>query len=96
MAKRKRNIVSCAACRVQRKKCSEECIFAPHFPQDAPEKFTVVHSVYGTKYVIKLLQVIFNHDSLFYFLFKWVLVLALERHYLSCEICFIDYGLGFT
>ncbi|GLJ33771.1 hypothetical protein SUGI_0678760 [Cryptomeria japonica] len=52
----KRMIVSCAACRLQRKKCSEECILAPHFPQDDPDKFTVVQRVYGTSYVIKLLQ----------------------------------------
>ncbi|XP_057835297.2 LOB domain-containing protein 1-like [Cryptomeria japonica] len=56
MATRKRKIVSCAACRVQRKKCSEDCILAPYFPTDDPDKFTVVHAVYGTSYIIKLLQ----------------------------------------
>ncbi|GLJ17650.1 hypothetical protein SUGI_0307380 [Cryptomeria japonica] len=52
----KRNIVSCAACRSNRKKCSEECIFAPHYPPDDPQKFSVVHSVYGTSNISKLLQ----------------------------------------
>ncbi|XP_057835291.2 LOB domain-containing protein 1-like [Cryptomeria japonica] len=56
MAKRKRKVVSCAACRLQRKKCLEDCILAPHFPPDDPDKFTVVHRVYGTSYIIKLLQ----------------------------------------
>ncbi|GLJ33769.1 hypothetical protein SUGI_0678730 [Cryptomeria japonica] len=56
MAKRKRKILSCAACRLQRKKCSEECILAPYFPQDDPQRFAVVHRVYGTSYIIKLLQ----------------------------------------
>ncbi|XP_059073704.1 LOB domain-containing protein 1-like [Cryptomeria japonica] len=27
-------MVSCASCRVHRKKCSEECILAPYFPPD--------------------------------------------------------------
>ncbi|GLJ33795.1 hypothetical protein SUGI_0679180 [Cryptomeria japonica] len=48
--------LACAACRVQRKKCSEECVLAPHFPADDPEKFAVVQRVYGTSNVIKLLQ----------------------------------------
>ncbi|GLJ33788.1 hypothetical protein SUGI_0679090 [Cryptomeria japonica] len=52
----KRKIVSCAACRMQRKKCSQECILAPHFPPDDPDKFTIVHRVYGTSNIVKLLQ----------------------------------------
>ncbi|XP_057835284.1 LOB domain-containing protein 1 [Cryptomeria japonica] len=47
---------SCAACRRQRKKCSEECILAPYFPPNDPDKFTVVQRVYGTNYIVKLLQ----------------------------------------
>ncbi|KAH9330862.1 hypothetical protein KI387_002970, partial [Taxus chinensis] len=46
----------CAACRSQRKKCSEKCVLAPHFPPDHPEKFAVVRSVFGTKHIVKLLQ----------------------------------------
>ncbi|GLJ33789.1 hypothetical protein SUGI_0679100 [Cryptomeria japonica] len=49
---RKRKIVSCAACRLQRKKCSQECILAPHFPPDDLEKFTIVQRVYGTRHGI--------------------------------------------
>ncbi|GLJ33794.1 hypothetical protein SUGI_0679160 [Cryptomeria japonica] len=52
----KRKIVSCAACRMQRKKCSQECILAPYFPPDDPDKFTIVHRVYGTSNILKLLQ----------------------------------------
>ncbi|GLJ33774.1 hypothetical protein SUGI_0678810 [Cryptomeria japonica] len=52
----KRKIVSCAPYRLQRKKCSNECILAPHFPPNDPDKFTVVQKVFGASYIIKLLQ----------------------------------------
>ncbi|GLJ33786.1 hypothetical protein SUGI_0679070 [Cryptomeria japonica] len=51
-----KEIVSCAACTHQRKKCSEECILAPHFPSHDPEKFAIVESVFEIDYIIKLLQ----------------------------------------
>ncbi|GLJ33791.1 hypothetical protein SUGI_0679120 [Cryptomeria japonica] len=53
---RKRKNVSCAACRLQRKNCSQECILAPNFSPDDPEKFTIVQQVYGTSHIVKLLQ----------------------------------------
>ncbi|XP_057861047.1 LOB domain-containing protein 1-like [Cryptomeria japonica] len=56
----KRKIVSCAPCRVQRKKCAEECILAPYFPPDDPDKFAIVQRVFGTGHIIKLLQVSFS------------------------------------
>ncbi|KAH9330857.1 hypothetical protein KI387_002965 [Taxus chinensis] len=56
MAKRKIAYPACAACRMQRKKCSEECVFAPHFPSNDPEKFAVAQSVFGTSHTVKLLQ----------------------------------------
>ncbi|KAH9301799.1 hypothetical protein KI387_013382 [Taxus chinensis] len=46
----------CAACKMQRKKCGDKCILAPYFPQNNPEKFLLVHKVFGTGNVIKLLQ----------------------------------------
>ncbi|GLJ42451.1 hypothetical protein SUGI_0879690 [Cryptomeria japonica] len=52
----KRNRESCAACRRNRKKCSEDCVFAPHFPSDDPDKFAIVQKVFGTNYILKLLQ----------------------------------------
>ncbi|GLJ17640.1 hypothetical protein SUGI_0307220 [Cryptomeria japonica] len=54
MAKRK--MVSCAACRLSRTKCSEDCVLAPYFPSDDPDKFAVVQRVFGTSHIIKLLQ----------------------------------------
>ncbi|KAH9330854.1 hypothetical protein KI387_002962, partial [Taxus chinensis] len=41
---------------MQRKKCSEECVLAPHFPSNDPHKFAVVQSVFGTSHIVKLLQ----------------------------------------
>eukprot|EP01018_Ginkgo_biloba_P015138 Gb_19389 [translate_table: standard] len=45
-----------AACKMQRRKCSENCAFAPYFPPDNPNKFAVVHRVFGVSNVLKLLQ----------------------------------------
>ena len=45
----------CAACKLQRRKCTEECVFAPYFPPEDPEKFQRVHRVYGASNVSKLL-----------------------------------------
>eukprot|EP00253_Pinus_taeda_P003726 PITA_03726 len=46
----------CASCKIQRKKCSQNCVLAPYFPQDNTEKFLLVHRVFGNGHVIKLLQ----------------------------------------
>ncbi|XP_074573642.1 LOB domain-containing protein 6-like [Curcuma longa] len=47
---------SCAACKCLRRKCTPECVFAPHFPPDNPEKFTYVHKVFGASNVGKILR----------------------------------------
>ena len=46
----------CAACKLQRRKCTQECIFAPYFPPDEPQKFATVHKVYGASNIAKLLS----------------------------------------
>ncbi|EXC24867.1 hypothetical protein L484_013233 [Morus notabilis] len=46
----------CAACKIQRRKCTQECVFAPYFPPDQPQKFCNVHKVFGASNVSKLLQ----------------------------------------
>ncbi|RZR86130.1 hypothetical protein BHM03_00013247 [Ensete ventricosum] len=33
----------CAACKLLRRRCTQVCVFAPHFPADEPEKFASVH-----------------------------------------------------
>ncbi|XP_031481735.1 protein LATERAL ORGAN BOUNDARIES-like [Nymphaea colorata] len=46
----------CAACKFLRRKCTPECIFAPYFPPDNPQKFANVHKVFGASNVSKLLN----------------------------------------
>ncbi|KAI4383396.1 hypothetical protein MLD38_009238 [Melastoma candidum] len=46
----------CAACKFLRRKCTPECIFAPHFPPEQQEKFVIVHKVYGASNVQKILS----------------------------------------
>lgn len=46
----------CAACKFLRRKCTQECVFAPYFPPDQPHKFANVHKVYGASNVAKLLN----------------------------------------
>lgn len=46
----------CAACKFQRRKCTQECVFAPYFPPDQPQKFENVHKVFGASNVAKLLN----------------------------------------
>lgn len=46
----------CAACKLLRRRCSHECIFAPYFPAEEPQKFAGVHKVFGASNVSKMLQ----------------------------------------
>ncbi|XP_047336173.1 LOB domain-containing protein 36-like [Impatiens glandulifera] len=46
----------CAACKLLRRKCTQECVFAPYFPPDNPQKFANVHRVFGASNVSKLLK----------------------------------------
>ncbi|WOK91695.1 LOB domain-containing protein 4-like [Canna indica] len=46
----------CAACKLLRRRCGQDCVFAPHFPADEPQKFATVHKVFGASNVSKLLQ----------------------------------------
>lgn len=46
----------CAACKFLRRKCLPECVFAPYFPPDSPQKFASVHKVFGASNVSKLLN----------------------------------------
>jgi hypothetical protein len=46
----------CAACKNQRRKCTKECIFAPYFPPDNPQKFAYVQKVFGASNIAKLLN----------------------------------------
>ncbi|KAI3747922.1 hypothetical protein L6452_10661 [Arctium lappa] len=46
----------CAACKFLRRKCIQECVFAPYFPPDQPQKFANVHKVFGASNVAKILN----------------------------------------
>lgn len=47
----------CASCKLLRRRCAEDCTFAPYFPPDDPHKFAIVHKIFGASNVSKMLQV---------------------------------------
>lgn len=50
-------ITPCAACKLLRRRCAEECPFFPYFSPHEPHKFAAVHKVFGASNVSKLLLV---------------------------------------
>lgn len=46
----------CASCKLLRRRCARDCVFAPYFPPDNPQKFVQVHRVFGASNVTKLLN----------------------------------------
>lgn len=62
----------CAACKFLRRKCTLECVFAPYFRPEQPQKFAYVHKVFGASNVAKLLNELASNqredavNSLFY------------------------------
>ncbi|KAL5994431.1 hypothetical protein ACLOJK_024481 [Asimina triloba] len=54
---RSKTNMPCAACKLLRRRCTKDCIFLPHFPSTEPEKFVVVHRIFGASNVSKTLQV---------------------------------------
>ncbi|KAI9086889.1 hypothetical protein K1719_031050 [Acacia pycnantha] len=46
----------CAACKLIRRRCAQDCLFAPYFPANQPHKFASVHKVFGASNVNKMLQ----------------------------------------
>ena len=52
----------CAACKFLRRKCQPDCVFAPYFPPDNPQKFVHVHRVFGASNVTKLLNELLPHQ----------------------------------
>ncbi|KAI5433959.1 LOB domain-containing protein 15 [Lathyrus oleraceus] len=45
----------CAACKLLRRRCAQECPFSPYFSPHEPHKFASVHKVFGASNVSKLL-----------------------------------------
>ncbi|KAF3438267.1 hypothetical protein FNV43_RR21028 [Rhamnella rubrinervis] len=59
---RKQGAISpCAACKLLRRRCAQDCVFAPYFPADEPQKFASVHKVFGASNVNKMLQELPEH-----------------------------------
>lgn len=52
----------CAACKLLRRRCARDCVFAPYFPPDEPQKFANVHKVFGAANVNKMLQDLSVHQ----------------------------------
>ncbi|CAN6705296.1 unnamed protein product [Malus baccata var. baccata] len=52
----------CASCKLLRRRCAKDCIFAPYFPSDDPHKFAIVHKVFGASNVSKMLQELPAHQ----------------------------------
>ncbi|XP_062087168.1 LOB domain-containing protein 12-like [Humulus lupulus] len=46
----------CASCKLLRRRCAKDCVFAPYFASDDPHKFAIVHKVFGASNVSKMLQ----------------------------------------
>ncbi|KAL7184628.1 hypothetical protein ACSBR2_026720 [Camellia fascicularis] len=46
----------CAACKILRRRCVDNCVLAPYFPPTDPLSFTIAHKVFGAGNIIKLLQ----------------------------------------
>ncbi|KAJ7959918.1 LOB DOMAIN-CONTAINING PROTEIN [Quillaja saponaria] len=49
-------VTPCAACKLLRRKCAEECPFSPYFSPHEPQKFAAVHKVFGASNVSKMLM----------------------------------------
>ncbi|KAI4333889.1 hypothetical protein L6164_018643 [Bauhinia variegata] len=47
---------ACAACKHQRKKCSENCALAPYFPASRNHEFHAVHKVFGVSNITKIVK----------------------------------------
>ncbi|EFJ19252.1 hypothetical protein SELMODRAFT_111283, partial [Selaginella moellendorffii] len=58
---------ACTACRNLQWRCTPECLFAPYFLPDQPERFANVHNVFGVSNVRKMLNellVYFHEDCI--------------------------------
>ncbi|KAJ7539464.1 hypothetical protein O6H91_11G094300 [Diphasiastrum complanatum] len=49
------SVMPCAACKLLRRRCSQECPFLPYFPPNEPHKFACVHKIFGASNVSKML-----------------------------------------
>ncbi|KAF3338747.1 putative LOB domain protein 4 [Carex littledalei] len=48
----------CAGCKHLRRRCTEDCILAPYFPANNPERFECVHKIFGAGNVARMLKML--------------------------------------
>lgn len=53
---------ACAACKHQRKRCTEGCILAPYFPAHRSREFQAVHKLFGVSNVTKIVKNLKEED----------------------------------
>ncbi|KAM7277092.1 hypothetical protein ACFE04_018958 [Oxalis oulophora] len=51
----------CAGCKFLRRKCSADCVLAPYFPPNNPQRFASVHRIFGASNVTKMLRQLPEH-----------------------------------
>ncbi|XP_057780232.1 LOB domain-containing protein 15-like isoform X1 [Salvia miltiorrhiza] len=49
-------VTPCAACKLLRRRCAQECPFSPYFSPHQPHRFASVHKVFGASNVSKMLM----------------------------------------
>ncbi|RLN20070.1 hypothetical protein C2845_PM02G45480 [Panicum miliaceum] len=52
----------CAACKNQRRRCSQDCVLAPYFPASDPQRYACVQRVFGASNVARMLQNLPIHE----------------------------------
>nr|CAB3497926.1 unnamed protein product [Digitaria exilis] len=52
----------CAACKNQRRRCSQDCVLAPYFPASDPQRYACVQRVFGASNVARMLQSLPIHE----------------------------------
>ncbi|PUZ38993.1 hypothetical protein GQ55_9G242100 [Panicum hallii var. hallii] len=65
----------CAACKNQRRRCSQDCILAPYFPASDPQRYASVQRVFGASNVARMLQDLPIHER-----GKAADIMAVEAH----------------
>ncbi|KAF3337968.1 LOB domain-containing protein 24 [Carex littledalei] len=48
----------CAGCKHLRRRCTEDCILAPYFPANNPERFECIHKIFGAGNVARMLKML--------------------------------------
>uniref|UniRef100_A0A0E0KJZ4 LOB domain-containing protein n=1 Tax=Oryza punctata TaxID=4537 RepID=A0A0E0KJZ4_ORYPU len=52
----------CAACKFLRRRCSRDCVLAPHFPASDPHRYACVQRVFGAGNTARMLQQLPVHE----------------------------------